>query len=257
MHVAHALLSWHMVAALPLGKRKRTASAEARLQLSEQRAPLHGDSLPLMQPLATDRHKGAHETESSQHYSSSQICSDQQCNESSLELSQHRGMSQPSHHACPCQRQDETGSRAEWEEVHHLPSSSIDSDVELSCSLEESMLAGLDVQSTAVSKLMAHSDRAGQEHMHSYNASTHDSSRSPESCNAPDQSACKAGRRLADGSGNLAAETQQLPLSAVAVTIEAIKGHRNSVQEDMVASPSREHGRRKQARLDSMRCLKF
>lgn len=130
--------------------------------------------------------------------------------------------------------------------------SSMEREIELSCSLDEDMVSALDLESSAVSQLI---------------------SSTAERCSADDQSKgclaiCQASRMGDDGMihmhGNavttVAVGDQDLPFPALA-RIRKIQPSEQqqctSLEQEMAASPSAMQGRRKQARLDSMRCLKF
>ena len=219
--------------------------------------------------LVTDRHSVGDNTEESGQMqqpgassSSLQRRTDQQFGALSGDPSQHVYMDQSSQH-------DHMGQLSQQSRVHqmsrmlnhahldqqqHDPSDGLqnqscrldessggDDQVQLSCSLDEDLSSELDLQSSAASQLMG--TTAVQDfHSHIYAL--------------PDQS---LGLRVSEAPQEAADDESQIPL-AVRTEKDLLVHVRTqcmTVQEEMTTSPSAAHGRRKQARLDSTRCLKF
>ena len=115
-----------------------------------------------------------------------------------------------------------------------------DDEVELSCSLDEQMLPDLDLGSSAISQLCSAVD-----------ADVAPSSRcSTEQSQQPADSCERDSRRNPD----------QPDMAVSALTVRIGKGQCDActaLEREMAVSPTVQHGRRKQARLDSLRSLKF
>lgn len=267
MQVAHALLAWHIQKPGPHSQRTliragRTASnlqpaEEQQLQPAEEQ-----QANPL--PESTHRMTGM-QTED---------CRQKACRQKAADCNAHRMAQQhesvvPLHHSSAAQQyhghngsaqhlthpndllessalQDglaQTSHRSKSDQMiqHSSPSQhsqASDNEVELSCSLDEEMLSELDLQSSAISQL----------------------------CPAVDSDAASSTDNLpvqCQGDGHMGSADMR-HLSSPALSVKLGKGHKAcqqvemlALEQEMAVSPFAHHGRQKQAKTGSMRCLKF
>ena len=115
--------------------------------------------------------------------------------------------------------------------------------VQLSCSQDADLSCEFDLQSSAVSQFIRTTAAAGHGLHLDSDAGPHQILRCPRVSEAPQQAADESQASLAAG------------------TRKGVRLHVRSpcttVPQEMAESPSAAHGRRKQARLESTRCLKF
>ena len=274
MHVAHALLSWHMGTCCPpdTPRRARSGQTHWRLQPHDQQELVCSDTSQIMQ-LSTDT---AADSGSRGHFqalqpaaSCSQGVSHQQ-NHRGLpsqqvqvgQLNQMHGLQQSTHPVqSQCQQEHGTDDKPQGKSnfLGQRHASSME-DVELSCSLDEDMVPALDLQSSAVSKLML--STAGQLLADDSDALSDQSQGCSAICQASMMGADDMTCITSDAITDTAVGDGDLPSTALAIRTRKFQpSHEQqqctSLQQEMAASPSAVQGRRKQARLDSMRCLKF
>ena len=143
----------------------------------------------------------------------------------------------------PDQQQHGPSDQLQNQSQHLQYCSDEEDQVQLSYSQDAELSCELDMQSSAVSQLLSTTAVADQDfHLYS-DAGPHQSLVYPRAFEAPQQ---------AVGAGQM---------SLTIRTEKAVRLHVRlpctTVQEEMAGSPSAAHGRRKQARLESTRCLKF
>lgn len=139
------------------------------------------------------------------------------------------------------QQQQNPSDQPQNQSQHLQNCSDEDDQVQLSYSLDADLSCELDLQSSAVSQLMGTTAAAGQDlNLHS-DAGPHQIS----GCSRVSEAAAD------ESQTSLAVRTEK------AVRLH-VRSPCTTVLEEMAKSPSAAHGRRrKQARLDSTRCLKF
>ena len=143
----------------------------------------------------------------------------------------------------PDQQQQDPSDQLQNQSQHLHDCSDEEDQVQLSYSQDAELTYELDLQSSAVSQLLGTTAATGQDsHLHS-DARPHQVSEYPRVSEALHQ----------------AFDASQT--SFMVRTEKALRLHVRlpctTVQEEMAGSPSAAHGRRKQARLESTRCLKF
>ena len=273
MLIAHALLAWHTGAHSPTGSasphsRTRTGHREVqRLAGQQPKVMDHQDRYSM--PLVTDKHgMGSNEEESSQMQqpaqSSGQLSYGQQCWGASENMSQqaHIGQASQHDHISQLRQQSDLHQMSSMLNHAHLDQqghdgsdepqkasfsglaegSGRDDQVQLSYSLAEGQSAELDLQSSATSQFWG--TTAGEEPSLHAAALLHQTSGLPRVLQAPP--------KVTDDESQIPAAVR----TEKALLIH-VRTHCTTVQEHMAVSPSAVHGRRKQARTDSVRCLKF
>lgn len=275
MQVAHALLAWHTGTRSPTSLASHGSRQGQRVlqMLADecQKVTVH-QHLDSMQ-LVTDRHSMASAAdESSQIHqpasSSLQSSDDLGCQQIwgvSGDMSQPDHMDLHSQHDHASQRSQQSDMYCTSSMLHHahgnqqghngpdarqrLSSQRLDQgsggedQVQLSCSVNEGQSRQLKGQGSAISQLMDATAGWGSSHV-PVNALLHQGAECPRVSVAPQKVTSQGSQTL---SKSRTEETLMMPVCTQGAT----------VSEEMAVSPSAVHGRRKQARLDSARCLKF
>lgn len=267
MQVAHAMLAWHTGTHSPTsaaGHRRGTRTGHTdvqRLDGKQAKVTDHQD-VHSMQLVTNTHSRGSHGERSGQMQPPAASCwlssDDQQFLGDSGCVSQQVQMHQPIQHVHVSQLCQQGGvhqmssmlNHADLHQQQHdvpdepqrVSSHGSDDQVQLSYSMDEGQSAELDLQSSAMSHLMGAT--AGQE------TSLHADALLCPSSGFPKVS--EALPKVIDDESHtrFAVRTEEALLLHVRTKCA-------TVQEHMAVSPSAVHGRRKQARLDSARCLKF
>lgn len=264
MQVAHAMLAWHTGTHSPTSAANHRQGTETghknvqRLDGKQLKVMDHQDvhSMQLM----TDTHsRGSNGEESSQMQqpaaSSCPSSDDQQFLGDSGSVSQRVQTHQPSQHVHVSQLCQQGGvhqmssalnhadlhqqGHAAPDEPQRTSSQGSDDQVQLSYSMDEGQSAELNLQSSAMSRWM--SATAGQE------LSLHASALLHQDLGF---------RKVSEALPKVIDDERQIRFAGRTAGAPLLHVHA-TVQEHMAVSPSAVHGRRKQARLDSTRCLKF
>ena len=252
MHVAHALLAWHMqkpgVLSPNWPTRFRRAKPFTLLQTADasSTASMQNHADETMPASASRQHptmgsaSQAHSQQAAEQTHSAKL---DKLNGSSVQ--QHDGAGADQHLQCCSSRQQTDVSQHHQTDAHNR-------DVSLSCSLDEEMLPELDADvSSRLQPCPSQLTNAkGKLHscvsdgtLHGAQAMDCGSEDAPQSC---------VGSSNLHG-GQSVCLTVRTSQSDQAVSLDAVA----QLQHEMAVSPSAQQGRRKQARLGSMRSLKF
>lgn len=254
MQVAHALLAWHVQKPALQSTRQhaRTHQTASVVQPAQQQSTgiaahsmYHVTEMQLAVPADSSFPHVCYQAMSvppSLQGDSAQQCGQRRacnqyvgCQDSVLDSMLHQdAQPRPSHQSGSAQLSQPT-------DCGQLSQQNVsDDEVELSCSLDEQMLPDLDLESSAISQLCPAVDA---DLALSSRCSTEQSQQPPDSCER--DSTCKA---------------DQPDMAVSALTVRIGKGQCGAwkaLEHEMAVSPTVQHGRRKQARSDSLRCLKF